>query len=227
MNHWKKHVKSLRKEVQAYYNKYQRAQEKVTEAEQAYETAMEEERTTRAKNRERIQIEIAAHNTKQKYLLVQAAKDNLKKVADDRFSLLEKAKRIRGDLSAELEDAFSADPSQVDANTMTLINSGILRASDYERMYNKAKDAGNATMMRLIGKAAGNYAEMETDAVNRRTLNMLYSDSESVKKAELTRFDEYVFMLKSATGNPESVYRYRENPAMFEFFLENTEDGDD
>lgn len=221
----KKHVGNLRKEVRGYYTRYRSAQAKVEEAEQAVEEAKKDETDTKARNGgDNIHIEIAAHNTKHKQLLLQAAKDNLKKVADERFSLLNTAKKIRENLSAELDDIFSADPQQVDSGTITLLTSGVLQAVDYEKMYYKAKKAGNFTMCRLIGKAAGDFSEKVQEAEDRRKMNVVFADSLAMKKDTLAAYDEHVFLLKRATGNPQSVYSYQENPVMFDVFLEITED---
>lgn len=220
----KKHVMNLRKSVQGYYNSYQAAQERVTVAEQELEEAQAEERDVKRQNRERIFKEMAEHNTKAKRLAVQVAQDEVKRIESTRFGLLDRAAQIRKELSAELDETLAADPAQVDANTMTLLNSGILRATDYESMYNKAKASGNATMCRLIGKAAGDYAKKVDDVSTRRNLNVIYNDSVSAKRDAMTNYDEYVYMLSTATGNPESVYRYRSNPGMFEFFLNETAD---
>ena len=226
MSIWGKHVMNLRKMVDGYYNSYQAARERVKMAERALDEAQAEEREVKRQNRERIFKEMAEHNTKAKRLAVQVAQDEVKRIESTRFGLLDRAAQIRKELSAELDETLAADPAQVDANTMTLLNSGILRATDYESMYNKAKASGNATMCRLIGKAAGDYAEKVDDASTRRSLNVILNDSVSAKQDAITHYDEYVYMLKSATGNPESIYRYESNPGMFEFFLNETADID-
>ena len=54
MSFWKNSVKELRKEVQSYYDGYQRAQTAVERAQLDLEDAQREEQAVRAKNREKI-----------------------------------------------------------------------------------------------------------------------------------------------------------------------------
>ncbi len=224
MSIYKKYIKGLRKDVQTYYSLYQSAQGEITQAEKALENAVDLERSTRAKNRSRIDIEIAAQNTKIARLNLQKKQDELKMVKDDRWSLREKMQETRKALSAELDTVYAVNPDEVDNNAMTLINSGIMNTADFERMYQKAKESGNLTMTRLIGKSAYDYAEKAPDDSSRRTLNAIFADSVSWKQDEMASFDECVFSLKRATGNNNSIYQYEGNPAMFEVFLESTAD---
>lgn len=226
MSFWKNSVKELRKEVQSYYDGYQRAQSAVERAQLDLEDAQREEQTVRAKNREKIYVELAAHNTKAKRLFLQAKKDELRKFEENRFNLLRKSKEIRGELSRQLDDDFVVNPADVDANVVTLINSGVLKVADYERLYDEAEKSHNITMMRLLGKTCGDLADKETDAETRRMLNSIYATSISGKQNELQRYDEYAFAVSRGTGDPQSVYNHRGNPYMFEYFLDNTADID-
>lgn len=226
MSFWKNSVKELRKEVQSYYDGYQRAQAAVERAQLDLEDAQKEEQTVRAKNREKIYVELAAHNTKAKRLFLQAKKDELRKFEENRFNLLRKSKEIRGELSRQLDDDFVVNPADVDANVVTLINSGVLKVADYERLYDEAEKSHNITMMRLLGKTCGDLADKETDAETRRMLNSIYATSISGKQNELQRYDEYAFAVSRGTGDPQSVYNHRGNPYMFEYFLDNTADID-
>ena len=226
MSFWKNSVKELRKEVQSYYDGYQRAQTAVERAQLDLEEAQREERTVRAKNREKIYVELAAHNTKAKRLILQAKKDELRRYEESRFSLLRKSKEIREELSRQIDDAFTVNPADVDANVMTLIRSGVLKVADYEKLYADAEKSHNVTMMRLLGKTCGDLAGKETDAETRRMLNSIYATSISGKQNELQHYDEYAFAVSRGTGDPQSVYNHGGNPYMFEYFLDNTADID-
>ena len=66
---------------------------------------------------------------------------------------------IRRELAAALDAEYAADPTQIDANTITLLQSGILSATEYARMLHNAQESGNLTMGRIIGKYAGDFAK--------------------------------------------------------------------
>lgn len=221
---WKKSVKDLRKAVQSHYDEYMTAQGEVEKAKLDLEEAQREERIARAKSRERIYIELAQHNTKAKQLVLQAKKDEFKRVDNKRFDLLRKSKEIREELSQQLDDDFAVNADDVDSNVMTLISSGILKAQDYEKLYDEASKAGNVTMMRILGKTAGDLAGKTTDSGERSALNGVYYASVSGKRDELQKYDEYAFAVSRGTGNPMSVNGYQGNPKMFEYFLDQTAD---
>ena len=57
-------------------------------------------------------------------------------------------------LEYDVKSNYLVKPADVDINTMTLLESGILKAADYERLISDAISADNSTMVRLIGDAA-------------------------------------------------------------------------
>ncbi len=223
-NAWKKSVRKLRTEVQSYYDEYLRVKGEVEKAKLDLEEAQREEQSVRAKSRERVYVELAKHNVKGKELTLQAKKDELKRIQGNRFALLDKSRNIRNELSEELDDAFTVNADDVDSNVMTLISSGILKAQDYEKLYDEASKAGNVTMMRILGKTAGDLAGKTTDSGERSALNGVYYASVSGKRDELQKYDEYAFAVSRGTGNPMSVNGYQGNPKMFEYFLDQTAD---
>ena len=223
MSIWRKHVKSLRRAVQSYYDEYLKAQGAVEKARLDLEEARREER---AENRGGIYVELAAHNVKARELVLQAKKDDLKRISNKRFDLLKKSENIRAELSRALDDDFTVNPADVDGNVMALVDSGILNVNDVVKLYNEAKRRHNVTMMRLIGRKAEALADKETDTEARITLNNISNDSASQKKNELQSYDEYVFSVSLGTGDPESFSRNDENPVMYEYFLNETADLD-
>lgn len=81
---------------------------------------------------------------------------------------------VRGELMDAVTADYSANPADVDSNTLELLKSGIMRSNEYARLLDKAVKDGNVTMARLIGK----YAE---DAAVQRENNRLYGhDSEAM-----------------------------------------------
>ena len=223
MNNWKKYIKTLRSQIQGYYKKHQAIQAKVEAAEQALEAAKDAEMDTRAKNLPRVDIEIAAQKTKIARMHLQKMQDEMTSFSNTRWSLWNQIEDNRKTLSAELDNAYAVDAAQVDPNVVILLNSGVCKTADYEKLYQQAKSSGNTTMMRVIAKSAEDYAEKVDDA-SRSVLNAIYADSENAKKDDLRPYDEYCYALKRATGNPESIYRYQENHRMYQEFLDETSD---
>lgn len=114
---------------------------------------------------------------------------------------------IRAELADEVEFAYAADPSKVDRETMELMRSGILTASEYTRLMNNAAD--NPTMQRLIAKAAADRAEntkddKEADALRR--LSFTIDDGSE----HLKTFDTLVDVYKRCTKNPVLISKWDE-----------------
>ena len=85
-----------------------------------------------------------------------AKRDDLRKVLSD--SVERSLTSIRLELESAIEDTFAADPKQIDRDTLTLLESGILRPGEYERFLDAAIERKNWTMARLIGGAADKAA---------------------------------------------------------------------
>ena len=71
---------------------------------------------------------------------------------------------IRAELVEALGKEYAADPKAVDANTLALMNSGIMTADEYSRLIDSAIASGNFTMTRLLAKSAADMAEKVTDS---------------------------------------------------------------
>ena len=71
---------------------------------------------------------------------------------------------VRAELEKAVFDAFAADPKAVDANTLALMNSGIMTADEYSRLIDSAIASGNFTMTRLLAKSAADMAEKVNDS---------------------------------------------------------------
>lgn len=62
--------------------------------------------------------------------------------------------KIRGELASAIEKHYTVDPADVDASTLALLNSGILKTADFEKLMDTAEKAENLTMIRLIADRA-------------------------------------------------------------------------
>ena len=88
--------------------------------------------------------------------------DAQKKYETVKRGLYEKSSQmaaIRKDFVAAVNDHFAADPSKLDKETLALLDSGILKPHEYERLMERAEKDGNYTMCRLISAKAGEMAD--------------------------------------------------------------------
>lgn len=77
-------------------------------------------------------------------------------------SLPEKSRQmasIRADFVAAVNDRFAADPAKLDKATLALLESGILKPGEYERLMASAEKDENYTMVRLIAAKAAEAAD--------------------------------------------------------------------
>lgn len=116
------------------------------------------------------------------------------------------------ELQAAVNERFCADGGQVDIGTLELLKSGILKAKEFFSLYEKAAKDGNHTMMRLIGKYAGDAAvkaptkELETQL---RTL-AINSQRETMGNQYIDCFNAYLDAYGRAANNPALVDRWEE-----------------
>ncbi len=116
---------------------------------------------------------------------------------------------IRRDLSTALGEEYSADPSAIDPHTLELLKCGILRSDEYVRLMNSATEAGNDTMVRIIGRYAATAAEdMERryGPADQRVMELkgiaLQGDSSaSAVGDKLGAFDVLVQAFQTSAGN--------------------------
>lgn len=118
---------------------------------------------------------------------------------------------LRRDLEAAVSDAYAADPGQLDANTLELLKSGILRADEYSRLIEKAKAEGNATMVRMIGR----YVEQAADTRGKK-YGTIDKEAAALRAAgyqckaytgadQLDTFDALESVYRRCTNNPALI----------------------
>lgn len=123
---------------------------------------------------------------------------------------------MRRELAAAIDDAYSADPAQLDGNTLELLKSGILTASEYTKLLEQAKAANNATMVRMIGKYAGDAAKArgESYGMNDREATALrlaeYNSRSYTGGDRLEAFDNMVNLYHRCTNNPAMIDHWDE-----------------
>lgn len=89
------------------------------------------------------------------------AEKQYKAARENAAEKVDSLRRMRAELQREIDDNYSVNPAALDTNSMELLKSGIMKAGDYSRMYDAAKNADNITMLRMIGKYAKEAAELE------------------------------------------------------------------
>lgn len=118
----------------------------------------------------------------------------------------EKIKSLRNNLVSAIEAENMANPAQLDTATLELLKSGILNANEYAHMLEQAKNSGNYTMVRLIGKYAADAAENTTDHMQAANLRGISYDSKSMCCADRVQaFDNMLDIMNRAANNPAMV----------------------
>ena len=123
-------------------------------------------------------------------------------------------KDLRSELAAALDDAYSADPAALDSNTLELLKSGIMSASEYAKLMSAAQAAGNATMVRLIGKyamdaadeTAAKYGQNDPKAAEFRRVSHI--SRAFTGSTYLNNFDYITDVFRRCTRNPAMIDRW-------------------
>lgn len=79
-------------------------------------------------------------------------------------------KDVRAGLENAVAEAYSMDSDFVDEKVMTLLNSGLMTANEYEKLLEKQIAKGNITMARVIAGAAKMKADNVKDRDEARAL---------------------------------------------------------
>ena len=74
------------------------------------------------------------------------------------FKVENQMRAIRQRYADELAQRYAVDPKALDAASLALLQSGIMRPSEYAAMLETARKSGNATMARLVAKYAADRA---------------------------------------------------------------------
>ena len=126
--------------------------------------------------------------------------------------------RLRKDLEADIAEYTAADPSKLDSNAVTLLNSGIMGYNDLLRMANA--QWGNPTMLRLIGNHAKKLYDADPTSKDAKNANALHSKIQHYcsGKDQLEVFDAAGAWVNKCLQSNERVAAamQKEAPAAFE-----------
>lgn len=105
-------------------------------------------------------------------------------------------------LTVKLKEAVKADsiadPSDIDANGLTLLQSGVLRIDEIEHLLDLYSD--NVTMSRIIGKYAKTAADGEKDHEKRRRLEMIARKVDEGANIVLAAWDGLLEAVRVCSG---------------------------
>lgn len=114
---------------------------------------------------------------------------------------------IREDFVAAVNDHFAADPSKLDKETLALLDSGILKPHEYERLMDRAEKDGNYTTMRIIASKAAEMADKAPTREGEATLKAVAMRGRNADGADYIRaFDNCVVSLFERCLRNPSLY---------------------
>lgn len=145
------------------------------------------------------------------------ARNNAKKEIDaaaaNMQETLRKIQDLRGEFFKAVRDYFYPYGKDIDADELKVLQSGIMSPDEYEYMYQVEKNCKNWTMMRIIGKYAGETAaqfeESNPDAA--AMLRGICLDANTDRKAMyIDAFDGLVSVYESTVNNPQIIDKWAE-----------------
>lgn len=114
---------------------------------------------------------------------------------------------IREGFVAAVDDFFAADPSKLDKETLVLLDSGILKPREYEKLMANAEKDENFTMMRLIAAKAAEVADKAPTREGAETLKAVALRARTADGADYIRaFDSCVVALFERCLKNPSLY---------------------
>ncbi len=224
MSRFNTYARRMDKEVKKYRDRYKDAKKRLKEAQDRYAEFQRQPKPYNETRAERYERETEEEELKREE---SNARFLFEEVRNDRYSVLDNAKKIRNELAKEISEAFCADPSAIDNGILTLLNSDVLTAKEMKKFADAARESGNHTMCRIIaGKAKERAEELFQKEGNRHpdysVLNGIVHDAQmNDGRAILSNFDALVNCAQYCVGNPE-LHR-PENEGMFDRWEQLTE----
>jgi hypothetical protein len=207
MSKFNSYAKKLNEQAKAAFEEYRKA-------EAAYKKAEEQAKAYPQRNGF-VDAQYAAKSARAQadYIEAKQAYETARRVfrnSDTQFN------GMRKELAAAIEDAYSADPAQLDSNALELTKSGIMSASEYAKLLEQAKAANNPTMVRMIGKYAGEAAKAREESHGQndnevQALRVVGHNSRSYTGGDrLEAFDNMVSLYHRCTNNPAMIDHWDE-----------------
>ena len=205
MGEFQEYGKRMNDIAKAAIQQYQAALSKVQKAEDAYKKASDP-----YKDPTRSDYEHQAYIARTKADLLDA-QNGLRTAKTVMLTEVDSIKAVGKELQKAVSDRFTADGSQVDSGTLELLKSGILKAHEYISLYDRAKKAGNNTMMRIIGKYAGEGAANAPTAELERQMRMIAAAAGMATGGEyIDLYGAFLDVYSRTANNPAMIKRWDE-----------------
>ena len=115
-------------------------------------------------------------------------------------------KDVRAGLENAVAEAYSMDSDYVDEKVMTLLNSGLMTANEYEKLLEKQLAKGNITMARVIAGAAKMKADNVKDRDEARALRAVAAlDPKRKSRIYIDNLDAMMSVYFRAIKNPALI----------------------
>lgn len=215
MTVFNKFAKELDESVKAYFRKYRAAEKKLkdidAEIEEVTADIREFQRTGNRAAEMKARARLASLQVER-----EAAVESFRKVQKENGAALVYLGEIRDRLESDANKRFVFDPEKIDQGFMQLANSGVMKAADYEALYEKYEREQNSTMLRLVGDVAGTLAETEYNNGNSKLSKEYDRIAERAREHSpagvCKRFDELTSVAKYALGDPKAPSYNRSIP---------------
>ena len=156
MSEFNKYARKLDEIAREALTQYEKAAKRKEEAEKAQRAAPERQGLTDATYAAR------AARARADALEAEQGERDARRAMDESYR--RQIAELRGELVTALDEAFRADPQQIDNATLELLKSGICTPTEYAALLDKALASDNHTMARLIGKYASDAAAAAQEA---------------------------------------------------------------
>jgi len=199
MKNYKKYAKEANEVIKSAFNEIQKAERAHLDAKTRQE-AFKHKRFDNELDARMYQAQAEAD-----YIRTQKELKELKaRVLSD---TQEKLQGVRKALQAQISKDTALKPDKMDTSTITLLESGVLKATDYKELLDNAISEDNATMIKLIAK----YAEKRVhdtalDPHERQTYLAVSSEaSMNTGDAVIDNFDTFGAIFERSVNNTRLI----------------------
>lgn len=120
-------------------------------------------------------------------------------------------KSIREDFVKSVNEDYAAKPEHIDDKIMTLLNSNIMTATEYDRLIDQQIAQDNITMARIIAGAARKKSDEVEDRTEKANLRAVsYKAPRDMGKEYIEMFDALHSAYRRCTNNYELAKRWDE-----------------
>lgn len=110
---------------------------------------------------------------------------------------------LRSKLKSDADYYFAVDPSQLQPEVVSFLDSGMLNVNDYQKLMKAAVSDNNVSMIRMISNRANKAAENISDDRERATLKIIAAEAEKYTTDNyLTAFDGLISVSEKCMNNP-------------------------